>query len=87
VSQAPSNPNQVFFGAWVSLETPDGDEHCYRIVGADEIDTSGGLISLDSPLAQALLKKKLDDEVVVRHGDSQRRFYITAIDYTAAKPL
>ncbi|MDD1621092.1 MAG: GreA/GreB family elongation factor, partial [Methylococcaceae bacterium] len=55
VSEKPGNQKQVFFGAWVTLETMDGEEVTYRIVGADEIDTSGGLISLDSPLAIALL--------------------------------
>lgn len=69
VSEKPSNRDQVFFGAWVTLETMDGDEITYRIVGADEIDTTGGLISLDSPLAKALLKKNLDDEITVRHAE------------------
>jgi transcription elongation factor GreB len=81
VSEKPGNQNQVFFGAWVTLETMDGDEITYRIVGADEIDTSGGLISLDSPLAKGLLKKNLDDEVVIRHGDKETRYYIVAINY------
>ncbi|MGZ4959876.1 MAG: transcription elongation factor GreB [Methylomonas sp.] len=81
VSEKPGNQNQVFFGAWVTLETMDGDEITYRIVGADEIDTSGGLISLDSPLAKALLKKMLDDEVVIRHGGQETRYYIVAIRY------
>lgn len=81
VSEKPGNQKQVFFGAWVTLETMTGDEVTYRIVGADEIDTSGGLISLDSPLAKALLKKTLDDEVVIRHGDQESRYYIVAISY------
>lgn len=81
VSEKPDNQSQVFFGARVTLETMDGTEISYRIVGADEIDTSGGLISLDSPLAQALLKKKLDDEVVLIQADRQTRFYIVEIAY------
>jgi transcription elongation factor GreB len=81
VSEKPGNQNQVFFGAWVTLETMAGDDVTYRIVGADEIDTSGGLISLDSPLARALLKKTLDDEVVILHGDQKSRYYIVAIRY------
>jgi transcription elongation factor GreB len=81
VSEKPSNQNQVFFGAWVTLETMDGDEVTYRIVGADEIDTSGGLISLDSPLARALLKKNLDDEVVFRQAERELRYYIVDIKY------
>lgn len=85
VSEKPANQNQVFFAAWVTLETEAGNEITYRIVGADEIDTSGGLISLDSPLAKALLKKKLDDEVVLRQAEQVQRFYIVAINYTGVE--
>ncbi len=81
VSEKPSNQSQVFFGAWVTLEDMDGKEVTYRIVGADEIDTSGGLISLDSPLARALLKKNLDDEVVFRQAERELRYYIVDIKY------
>jgi transcription elongation factor GreB len=81
VSEKPSNQSQVFFGAWVTLEDMDGEEVTYRIVGADEIDTSGGLISLDSPLARALLKKNLDDEVVFRQAERELRYYIVDIKY------
>jgi len=81
VSEKPGNLNQVFFGAWVTLEDDIGKEITYRIVGADEIDTSGGLISLDSPMARALIKKMLDDEVVIALGDQQQRYYIVAIHY------
>lgn len=81
VSEKPANHKQVFFGAWVTLETMNGDEITYRIVGADEIDTSGGLISLDSPLAKALLKKQLDDEVVVRFAEQENRYFIVDIRY------
>jgi transcription elongation factor GreB len=81
VSEKPNNRDQVFFGAWVTLETMDGEEITYRIVGADEIDTTGGLISLDSPLATALLKKMLDDEIAVRHAEQETRYSITAIRY------
>ena len=81
VSEKPGNQQQVFFGAWVTLENEDGDEVTYRIVGADEIDTSGGLISLDSPLARALLKKQLDDEVLIHQGDKQIRYNLVDIKY------
>lgn len=81
VSEKPSNQNQIFFGAWVTLETMDGDEVTYRIVGADEIDTGGGLISLDSPLARVLLKKNIDDEVVFRQAEREIRYYIVDIRY------
>ena len=81
VSDKPGNQNQVYFGAWITLEDMQGEEITYRIVGADEIDTSGGLISLDSPMARALLKKNLDDEVFIQIGDQVQHFYIVSIRY------
>ncbi|WP_289303107.1 transcription elongation factor GreB, partial [Methylophaga sp. UBA3996] len=65
VDQAPDNQSQIFFAAWVTVETEAGDEKEYRIVGPDEIDASKGYISIDSPLARQLLGKTLDDEVVI----------------------
>jgi transcription elongation factor GreB len=65
VNQPPANLEQVFFAAWVRLETEDGDEQEHRIVGPDEIDFKNGYISLDSPLAQALLRRSLDDQIEV----------------------
>jgi len=81
VAEKPGNQKQVFFGAWVTLENMVGEELTYRIVGADEIDTSGGLISIDSPLARALLKKTLDDEIVIGVGEQQTRYYLIDIRY------
>ena len=57
VERAPTDTARVFFGAWVRLEDEDGNTVTYRIVGADEFDAAKGLISIDSPLARALLKK------------------------------
>ena len=65
VTPEPSQEGRVFFGAWVSLEDEDGAEVSYRIVGPDETDAPLGWISIDSPLARALLKKRVDDEFEV----------------------
>ena len=81
VNQAPDNPEQVFFSAWVTLETEEGNEVCYRIVGADELDNAKNYISIDSPLARALLKKSIDDEVVIKTPLKQTTYFIVAIDY------
>lgn len=81
VTEKPGNQDQVYFGAWVTLETASGDEITYRIVGADEIDTTGGLISLDSPLARVLLKKTVDDEVVIHQGGQPSRYIVVDIRY------
>ena len=77
------NEAQVFFSAWVTLEKENGDEVEYRIVGADEIDSdsSKGYISVDSPMARALLKKRVDDEVYVNIGGVQQQYYVVAIRY------
>jgi transcription elongation factor GreB len=65
VDTTPSAPEQIYFGAWVTLEKDHGEEVEYRIVGADEFDPQQGYISIDSPLAKVLMKKTLDDEVTV----------------------
>lgn len=78
---APSNPHQVFFGARVTLESDNGETVEYRIVGPDELAPERGDISLDSPLARALLKKQIDDEVTVETPGGQVTYYINAIFY------
>lgn len=71
----------IFFGAWVSLEDEDGKEYRYRIVGADEFDTNDDYISIDSPLARALIKKQIDDEVMVETAKGNKEYYIIDIEY------
>ncbi len=84
VDQPPSDPQRVFFGAWVTLERgEDGAELRYRIVGPDEFDMEEGHISMDAPLARALLGKPLDAEVVVNVAGREARYVITAVDYVA----
>jgi transcription elongation factor GreB len=81
VEQRPADPGRVFFGAWVERERVDGTALCYRIVGPDEFDMGEGYISMDAPLARALLGKPLDAEVLVAIAGRQTRFVITAIRY------
>lgn len=83
VRDAPSNPEQVFFGAWVTLEDDGGKEHTYRIVGPDEFDPEKGWISMDSPMARALLKKAIDDEVSVETPNGVDEYVIVGVRYTA----
>ena len=70
------------------MEDKDGNELLYRIVGPDEFDIVKGYISMDSPVAKALMKKTLDEEVVVDlpNGD-QQRYYIIDIQYTCQQSL
>jgi transcription elongation factor GreB len=81
VSEKPGDQTRVFFGAWVTLENEKGEEVTYRIVGADELDPAQKYISLDSPMARALLKKAIDDEVVVKIEFIESRYYIVDINY------
>src|SRR5690242_12925858 len=76
VEQRPSDPDRVFFGAWVSVETEDGAQSRYRIVGPDEFDMAPGYISMDSPLGRALLGKRLDDEITAELPGGARTFVI-----------
>ncbi len=82
VDRAPADPERVFFGARVSLEEADGSTHVYRIVGADETDAAQGWISIDSPVARALLGKRLDDMVQVNTPAGSRELSIVEIDYS-----
>ncbi|MET0091771.1 MAG: transcription elongation factor GreB [Candidatus Thiodiazotropha sp.] len=82
IAQPPENRQRVFFAAWVTLEDDAGEIHEYRIVGPDEINQHAGYISLDSPLAQALLKKTLDDQVDVETPVGTTRYWIIEIRYT-----
>ncbi len=81
VHDKPSTSNRIFFGAWVTLEDDDGREIIYRIVGADETDPQLGFISIDSPMAKALLKKEIDDEVKVKTPNGDQCLYVCAIRY------
>ncbi|MCZ6657077.1 MAG: GreA/GreB family elongation factor, partial [Gammaproteobacteria bacterium] len=65
VDRSPPDQSRVFFGAWVGLEDDAATMHEYRLVGPDEFDAETEYISIDSPMALALLKKRIDDEIVV----------------------
>ena len=75
------NQEQVFFGALLTLIQDDDKKVRYRIVGADETNTKNGDISVDSPLAKALLKKYIGDEVSIKVGDSTVNYEIEDIHY------
>src|SRR5512139_784580 len=81
VDRMPPDRSRVFFGAWVTLEDDDGKTQRYRIVGPDEFDREPGYISIDSPVARALLKKSRDDELEVKRPDGVAHYVITEITY------
>ena len=75
------DPHSVRFSATVTIEREDGSQATYRLVGSDEINTQGRDISIDSPMARAMLGKRADDEFEVELGGEQTRFYIAEIHY------
>ncbi len=81
VDHIPDNPQQIFFGAWVELEDDDGHSFTYRIVGPDEFSTDKRYISLDSPMAKALIKKHLNDEISVSTPKGLSHYIIVNIQY------
>jgi transcription elongation factor GreB len=72
---------KVYFGADVTLEDEAGETARYRIVGSDEFDSARAWISVDSPVARALLGKSLDDEVNVAAPAGERTYWVTDIQY------
>jgi len=82
VDGRPEGTDQVFFGAWVTLEDAAGDHNVYRIVGADEFDPKRNWISIDSPMAGALLKRRVDDEISVETPRGRVELVILEVHYT-----
>ena len=81
VSEPPSDQNRIYFGATVKLENDEGEVVSYRIVGADELAPDKGWISIDAPMARALLKKSRDDEVTVCTRQGERCYVVLDIRY------
>ena len=81
VRQKPPRRDRVHFGATVTLETDQGSEISYRIVGADEIDARKGYISVDSPMSRALMGRSVDDSVDVQSPEGRSGFLILNIKY------
>ena len=81
VDEAPSDPKRCFFGAYVTLEHEDGEHVTYRIVGPDESDVDKGWISMEAPVAKALLGKRQGDDVTVRRPKGDITYTVIAIEY------
>lgn len=82
VDSVPSDLERVFFGAWATVENADGDESTYRIVGPDEFDPAKNFISIDSPVAQALMGKRINDVVTVRRPAGVAKLTIVEVRYS-----
>ncbi len=84
VDRPPRDTARVFFGAWVTVEGSDGGERTLRIVGSDEIDAARDWISIDSPVARALIGKSVDDEVIVTTPGGVADWLVVAVRYQPA---
>jgi transcription elongation factor GreB len=82
VDRKPTDTSRIFFGAWVAVEDADsGEVLAFRIVGSDETDTKKNWISIDAPMARAMLKKMVDDEVIVDRPAGRATFYVLSVSY------
>ncbi|WP_092300127.1 transcription elongation factor GreB [Pseudomonas sp. NFIX28] len=81
VSYSPEQEGRVFFGAWVDIENEEGETKHLRIVGYDEIYGQKDYISIDSPMARALLKKEVGDEALVQTPGGEMCWWINQIEY------
>lgn len=81
VDQLPANRDKVYFGAWVQVDDPHGQQRTYRIVGPDETSAGKGWISIDSPMAKALIGKSPGDQVQVTLPEGRVELEITGVRY------
>ena len=81
VDTVPTDQERVYFGAWATVENGDGEEATYRIVGPDEFDPSRNFISIDSPVAKALMGRRINEEVTVRRPAGVTTLTITEVSY------
>ncbi len=73
--------DRVRFGARVTVMDGDGDERTYLICGADEAEPATGSVSWISPIAKALLGRKIGDEVSLRLPRGEQNLEVVDIDY------
>jgi len=81
VAYSPFQEGKVMFGAWVEIENDKGKQIRFRIVGPEEIINTKDYISMDSPMAQALINKEVGDEAMVKTGAGTFVWRIKKIEY------
>ncbi len=85
VHHSSAQDGKVFFGAWVEIENNDGEVKSFRIVGPEEIyGEDKVLISIDSPMARALIKKSVHDVCIVKTPNGKKEWFINSIQYRDA---
>lgn len=88
VDYSPEQAGKVYFGAWVEVENEQGEQKRFRIVGVDEIyGHHPDYISIESPMARALLSKQVDDEAEVHTPLGKIIWYITKIEYETSEGM
>lgn len=81
VDYSPEQEGRVFFGAWIEIENEQAEVKRLQIVGYDEIFSRKNCISIDSPMARALIKKEVDDEAIVRTEAGEFVWWVKSIEY------
>ena len=81
VNYSPFQEGKVLFGAWVEIENDKGEQKRFRVVGYDEIFDTKDYISMDSPMARALMNKGVGDEAVVKTGAGAFVWRVAKIEY------
>ena len=81
ISYHPSQEGKVSFGAWVEIENDRGMNKRLRLVGYEELIGNKDYISMDSPMAKALLDKKVGDEAIVKTPAAEFVWKIKGIQY------
>lgn len=81
VDRPPRDRDRIYFGAWVTLEDEQGEQRCLRIVGSDEIDAVQQWISIDSPVARALIGKRVDDDINVTTPSGNVHWTVVSVHY------
>jgi transcription elongation factor GreA len=82
ISQPPSNPNIIRFGAWVTLYDEETmEEKKYHIVGDLEADITKNKLSISSPLSKAIIGKSIDDIIEFKAPKGIVEYSIIKIEY------
>jgi len=81
VDRPPGDRSRAFFGAWVTVADEEGAEHRYRLVGPDEIGDAPGYISIDSPMARALVGKRAGDVFTLERAGEAYEYEIITVEY------
>lgn len=83
VRSRPDPSGRVYFGAFATLEEPNGSHREIRLVGVDESDPGRGLVSIASPLGRSLLGREEGDEILLRTPRGERRLTLVSVRYAS----